>query len=113
MTYNECYPERKIFQTEAKDTWIFGLYNTCSYNTPRGKQVFGTCCTRMYPQVPKRTSGNINFTPRKYDARNFKPWPITKWDRQSLYIDSPKSMLLLKKPNLYPIGQCRDDWFRD
>ena len=65
MTYNECYPERKIFQTEAKDTWIFGLYNTCSYNTPRGKQVFGTCCTRMYPQVPKRTSGNINFTPRK------------------------------------------------
>jgi len=75
MTYNECYPERKIFQTEAKDTWIFGLYNTCSYNTPRGKQVFGTCCTRMYPQVPRRTSDNE--IPKDKDLSQRKCTPMT------------------------------------
>jgi secreted trypsin-like serine protease len=51
MGINECYPERKIFQTEPKDTWIFGLYNTCSYNSARGKQVFGVCCTNGFPQM--------------------------------------------------------------
>ncbi len=53
MTINECYPERKIFQTEAKDTWIFGLYNTCKYESPRGSQVFGVCCTKYTAQVPR------------------------------------------------------------
>lgn len=59
MTINQCYPERKIFRTEAKDTWIFGLYNTCSYNSPKGKQVFGVCCAKsMVAQIPRQPEQN-------------------------------------------------------
>jgi len=54
---NECYPERKIFQIEPKDNWIFGLYNTCGHQTARGRQVFGVCCTKNITQIP--TAPNV------------------------------------------------------
>jgi len=67
MTVNECHPERKIVKTEPKDTWIFGLYNTCSYENPKGKQVFATCCTDSYPinVAPRLPTPSKNLLARK------------------------------------------------
>jgi len=50
MTLKECYPERKIFNISAEDTWVMGLLNTCSINTRKGRQVFGICCVRGVTQ---------------------------------------------------------------
>jgi len=44
MTINECYPTWKVFHTEAKDSWAFGLYNMCFKEGPEGRQVTGVCC---------------------------------------------------------------------
>jgi len=44
MTINECHPTWKIFRTEAKDSWAFGLYNTCFQDGPAGREVNGVCC---------------------------------------------------------------------
>ena len=74
MGINECYPERKIFKISREDTWIFGQYNTCGIDTKQGKQVFGVCCTKMYPQIPSRGSNEI---PEELDlaARKCSPAP--------------------------------------
>jgi len=74
MTINQCYPERKIFRTEAKDTWIFGLYNTCSFDSDKGTQVFGVCCTRGYTQVPRMPSNTIT-SENDLSARKCTPMP--------------------------------------
>ena len=39
MTINECNPTWKVFRTEPKDSWIFGLYNTCYKDGPSGREV--------------------------------------------------------------------------
>ena len=39
MTINECHPTWKVFHTEAKDSWAFGLYNTCFKEGAEGRQV--------------------------------------------------------------------------
>ena len=39
MTINECYPTWKVFHTEAKDSWAFGLYNMCFKEGAEGRQV--------------------------------------------------------------------------
>ncbi|XP_023347415.1 trypsin-1 isoform X3 [Eurytemora carolleeae] len=41
---NECYPYFKIFNLSWRDTWVMGHYDTCSYRSPEGSQVFGVCC---------------------------------------------------------------------
>ena len=66
-----CHPERKIFQIEPKDTWIFGTYNACGYDSPGGKQYFGTCCTKNYPQVARKpTKPKKNLSQRKCSPMN-------------------------------------------
>jgi len=68
---NMCHPERKIFQIEPKDTWIFGTYNACGYDSPGGKQYFGTCCTKNYPQVARKpTKPKKNLSQRKCSPMN-------------------------------------------
>lgn len=76
MTINACYPERKIFQTEAKDTWIFGLYNTCQYESARGTQVFGVCCTKYTPQVPRIPNEVESDVPSDKDISSRKCSPM-------------------------------------
>jgi len=73
MGVNECHPERKIFQISRKDTWLFGLYNTCAFETNKGKQVFGVCCTKVFPQMDTRD----NTIPAENDlaARKCSPAP--------------------------------------
>ncbi len=59
-TMNDCYPERKIFNIEAKDTWIFGLYNMCTVDSEVGRQVYGVCCTRGFEALNNQGSNSVN-----------------------------------------------------
>jgi len=77
MGINECYPERKIFQINREDTWIFGQYNTCSFDAPEGKQVFGVCCTKAFPQIPTRQSNEID-PERDLASRKCSPMPTNQ-----------------------------------
>jgi len=46
---NECYPYFKLFNLNWRDTWVMGHYDTCSYRSPQGDQVFGVCCDQSAP----------------------------------------------------------------
>lgn len=52
LSLNECYPYFKIFELSWRDTWVMGHYDTCSYRSPQGSQVFGVCCDRSRPPTP-------------------------------------------------------------
>ena len=34
-----CYPHFKIYDFPASETWVMGLFDTCSYQSARGRQV--------------------------------------------------------------------------
>jgi len=44
-----CYPNFKLFDFSSEDTWVMGLYDTCSYQSALGRQVFGVCCNNTVP----------------------------------------------------------------
>merc|ERR1712122_322280 len=39
MSLKSCYPYFKIHDFTARDTWVMGLYDTCSYQSPQGREV--------------------------------------------------------------------------
>ena len=39
MSLKTCYPYFKINDFKPEDTWVMGLYDTCSYQSTRGRQV--------------------------------------------------------------------------
>ncbi|GLV37602.1 lethal (2) k05911 [Carabus blaptoides fortunei] len=43
--FRQCYPYFKLPELGNWDTWILGMYDTCSYFTSQGRQKFGVCCT--------------------------------------------------------------------
>jgi len=49
MSLKECYPYFKIPSLDTADTWVMGLYDTCSYMGPTGRSVFGVCCNNTKP----------------------------------------------------------------
>jgi len=54
MSLKECYPYFKLIALPQKDTWVMGSYDTCSYQSPKGKSVFGMCCNNTLPEnLPK------------------------------------------------------------
>ena len=75
---NDCYPERKIFQIKPQDNWIFGLYNRCTHNTARGKQVYGVCCTKNITQPIKSRLPTVDASElqrRNLAAKKCTPMP--------------------------------------
>jgi len=50
LSLNDCYPLFKIFELSWRDTWVMGHYDTCSYRSPAGSQVFGVCCDQTKPK---------------------------------------------------------------
>merc|ERR1719319_494646 len=50
---NECYPYFKLFDLNWRDPWVMGHYDTCSYRSPQGDQVFGVCCDQSAPPPVK------------------------------------------------------------
>ena len=67
MDLKSCYKYFKIYAFTSRDTWVMGLYNTCSYQSARGRQVFGVCCNNELPaempveeeEANTQVSGNI------------------------------------------------------
>ena len=39
MSLKSCYPYFKISDFDTRDTWVMGLYDTCSYLSPQGREV--------------------------------------------------------------------------
>merc|ERR1712130_472747 len=67
MSLKSCYPYFKIHDFKAEDTWVMGLYDTCSYKSARGRQVFGVCCNNTVPEVlpeePKNEETKVDEDP--------------------------------------------------
>jgi len=54
MSLKSCYPYFKIGNFGPRDTWVMGLYDTCSYQSPQGREVFGVCCNNTLPaEIPE------------------------------------------------------------
>ncbi|XP_044765126.1 proclotting enzyme-like [Coccinella septempunctata] len=55
--FRQCYPYFKLPELNNWDTWILGMYDTCSYYTLQGRQMFGVCCTNPVTseEVPSTT----------------------------------------------------------
>merc|ERR1712045_776387 len=49
MSLKSCYPYFKIPTLAMSDTWVMGLYDTCSYDGPTGRTAFGVCCNKSLP----------------------------------------------------------------
>ncbi|KAK9890287.1 hypothetical protein WA026_010390 [Henosepilachna vigintioctopunctata] len=55
--FRQCYPYFKLPELNNWDTWILGMYDTCSYYTQQGRQMFGVCCINpMQPDEQPTTS---------------------------------------------------------
>ena len=39
MSLKECYPYFKLPSLATQETWVMGLYDTCSYMGPTGRSV--------------------------------------------------------------------------
>lgn len=39
MPFRKCYPYFKLPELNNWDTWVLGMYDTCSYYTAQGRQV--------------------------------------------------------------------------
>jgi len=54
MSLKSCYPYFKIHDFSTRETWVMGLYDTCSYQSPQGREVFGVCCNNTLPvEIPE------------------------------------------------------------
>lgn len=40
MPFRKCYPYFKLPELNNWETWVLGMYDTCSYYTPQGRQVY-------------------------------------------------------------------------
>ncbi|KAK7863849.1 hypothetical protein R5R35_003333 [Gryllus longicercus] len=50
-SFRQCYPYFKLPELSNWETWVLGMYDTCSYFTATGRQMFGVCCTN--PATPR------------------------------------------------------------
>ena len=71
MDLKSCYKYFKIYAFTSRDTWVMGLYNTCSYQSARGRQVFGVCCNNELPaQMPVEEEETNTQVSRRYLCTN-------------------------------------------
>jgi V8-like Glu-specific endopeptidase len=54
MSLKSCYPYFKIPNLAMSDTWVMGRFDTCSYDTPSGREAAGVCCNKSIPPGFKR-----------------------------------------------------------
>ncbi|XP_072402812.1 uncharacterized protein l(2)k05911 [Diabrotica undecimpunctata] len=55
-SFRQCYPFFKIAEFGNFESWVLGMYDTCSYYTAQGRQMFGVCCTNPNPGKPTESS---------------------------------------------------------
>ncbi|CAH1393694.1 unnamed protein product [Nezara viridula] len=51
-SFRRCYPYFKLPELSTWETWVLGMYDTCTYFTSSGKQMFGVCCTNPVTEKP-------------------------------------------------------------
>ncbi|PNF21283.1 hypothetical protein B7P43_G02141 [Cryptotermes secundus] len=72
--FRQCYPYFKLPELSNWETWILGMYDTCSYFTSSGRQMFGVCCTNpatVRPTQPPRPTQPSTEIPE--DGKEEKP----------------------------------------
>ncbi|XP_044740915.1 proclotting enzyme-like [Chrysoperla carnea] len=52
--FKQCYPYFKLPELSNWETWIFGMYDTCSYYSDSGRQMYGVCCVNPTPVKPTK-----------------------------------------------------------
>nr|XP_023020913.1 proclotting enzyme [Leptinotarsa decemlineata] len=62
VSFRQCYPYFKIPELGNFDSWILGMYDTCSYYTAQGRQMFGVCCTNPNPSKPTEATDSSSTT---------------------------------------------------
>lgn len=67
MSFRQCYPYFKLPELGNWETWILGMYDTCSYFTETGRQMFGVCCTNVQQTTteepePSTTTSSVSTT---------------------------------------------------
>ncbi|CAH0561955.1 unnamed protein product [Brassicogethes aeneus] len=63
--FRQCYPYFKLPELNNWDSWVLGMYDTCSYYTAQGRQMFGVCCTNPVTSnepEPLQTTEPISVT---------------------------------------------------
>ncbi|KAJ8953244.1 hypothetical protein NQ318_015824, partial [Aromia moschata] len=46
VSFRQCYPYFKQPEGNGFENWAWGMYDTCSYYTQQGRQMFGVCCSK-------------------------------------------------------------------
>ncbi|KAK6630616.1 hypothetical protein RUM43_014601 [Polyplax serrata] len=52
-SFRACYPHFKVPHLNNWESWVLGIYDTCSYFTESGQQAFGVCCTKRNVGTPR------------------------------------------------------------
>jgi len=77
--FKECYPYFKVPELNNFESWIYGMYNSCSYYTATGKQMFGVCCPTISTPAPApETDKNDNTISGDSGKSPFYP-SISNW----------------------------------
>ncbi|CAG9759367.1 unnamed protein product [Ceutorhynchus assimilis] len=77
IPFRQCYPYFKVTQVGNFDTWVLGMYDTCSYYTAQGRQVFGVCCANIPKPIDVTSpSTNTEIPIEDSDVTNSTP-PLT------------------------------------
>lgn len=51
-SFRACYPYFKLPDFSTWETWVLGVFDTCSYFGESGRQMFGVCCTDPQSRPP-------------------------------------------------------------
>jgi len=106
MSLKTCYPYFKIQDFKPEDTWVMGLYDTCSYQSTRGRQVFGVCCNNTLPEVlPEEPKNEETKVDEDNDAL-VDEFPVESQNVRSTCgfrsVRPPQVTLYNQSPNLAP-----------
>ncbi|XP_034237241.1 serine proteinase stubble-like [Thrips palmi] len=55
-SFRACYPFFKLPDFSTWETWVLGVFDTCSYFGDTGRQMFGVCCTEPQTRPPGAVS---------------------------------------------------------
>ncbi|KAH0819332.1 hypothetical protein MTP99_019164 [Tenebrio molitor] len=67
-SFRQCYPYFKVPELNNFESWILGMYDTCSYYTAQGRQMFGVCCTN--PVRPSDTGEEASSSTENSDSNS-------------------------------------------
>merc|ERR1711970_1314333 len=112
MSLKACYPYFKIPEFNTLDTWVMGLYDTCSYQSPQGRQVFGVCCNNTAPlEIPEEdpTRSNCGFRNIRPEITLYRPLPYIVNGYEAIKHEYPFMAALMNRQRQFCGGSLIDD----